>query len=82
MLIKESIYDHHNYKGGISTCTLNGWELPLEDASYKRVNAYSLDYQEYMLFMVGTCTLFNITSKLYRGEDKAWDALLSVTATV
>ena len=54
MLIKESIYDHHNYKGGISTCTLNGWELPLEDASYKRVNAYSLDYQEYMGFMVGT----------------------------
>ena len=32
--------------------------------------------------MVGTWTLFNITSKLYRGWDKAWGALLLVTATV
>ena len=54
MLIKESIYDHHNYKGGLSTCTLNGLELPLDDVSNKRVNAYSLDYQEYIWFMVGT----------------------------
>ena len=33
LTIKESIYDHHNYKGGLSTCTLNGLELPLEDVS-------------------------------------------------
>ena len=54
MLIKESIYDHHNYKGGLSTCTLNSLELPLEDVSIKRVNAYNYDYQEYMWFVVGT----------------------------
>ena len=35
-----------------------------------------------MWFMVGTRTLFNITLKLYRGEDEAWGALLLVTATV
>ena len=33
ILIKEYIYDHHNYKGGLSTCILNGLELPLEDVS-------------------------------------------------
>ena len=48
----------------------------------KRVNAYCLDYQEYMWFMVGTWILFNITSKLYRVEDEAWVALLLVTATI
>ena len=80
MLIKESISDHHNYKGGLSTCTLNGLELPW--MMFLTSDAYSHDYQEYMWFMVGTWTLFNITSTLYRGGDEAWDALLLVTATV
>ena len=51
---KESIYDHYNYKGGLSTCTLNGLKLPLEDVSNKQVKPYSLDYQEYMWVIVGT----------------------------
>ena len=49
---------------------------------FQTSDAYSHDNQEYMWFMVGTCTLFNIAPKLYRGEDKAWGALLLVTATV
>ena len=53
MLIKEYIYDNYNYNGGLSTCTLNDLELPLDDSSDRRVNAYSLDHQEYMWFMVG-----------------------------
>ena len=82
MFIKESIYDHHNYKGWLSTCTLKGFRWPLEDVSNKQVKPYSLHYQEYMWFIVGTWTLFNITSELYRGGDEALGALLLVTATV
>ena len=80
ILIKEYIYDHHNYKGGLSTCTLNGLELPW--MMFLTSDAYSHDYQEYMWFMVWTWTLFNITSKLYRRGDEVWGALLLVSVTV
>ena len=52
ILIKEYIYDHHNYKGRLSTCTLNGLELPWR--MFLTSDAYSHDYQEYMWFMVWT----------------------------
>ena len=52
ILIKVYVYDHHTYKGGLSSCTLNGLELPWR--MFLKSDAYSHDYQENLWFMVGT----------------------------